>query len=297
MTPRTKIRTKTGTKTRTPARPRAAGSKVRSRSRTTYSLYYWPTIQGRGELVRLAFEEAGARYVDVARLPKKEGGGVEVLLAMLGSSQSPIKPFAPPFVKVGRLVIAHTANILQVLAPQLGLVPRDEASRIAANQLQLSVTDFMSEVHETHHPIATGLYYEDQKPEARKRARHFIEDRIPKFLGYFEAVLAANKANAKGEGKGTATGKAKGNAKPPYAVGPALTYVDLSLFQIMVGLAYAFPNAMARLEKQYPRLLALRDHVASRPRIAAYLASDRRIAPNEDDIFRRYPELDAAGAR
>ena len=40
-----------------------------------YELHYWPRIQGRGEFVRLALEQAGAEYVDVARGPKSSGGG------------------------------------------------------------------------------------------------------------------------------------------------------------------------------------------------------------------------------
>jgi len=239
-------------------------------------LYYWPTIQGRGEFVRLALEEAGVRYVDVARLPKKEGGGVEALLALLKKPAAPVRPLAPPILVVGKLVLAQTANILHAIAPRLGLVPAAEASRIAAHQLQLTVSDLVSEVHETHHPIATGLYYEDQKPEALKRARYFAADRMPKFLGYFEAVLADNK-------------KSKGR----YAVGGKLSYVDLSLFQLLTGLAYAFPRALGRLEKKLPLLLALRERVAERPKVAAYLASERRIPFNENGVFRRYPELDA----
>jgi glutathione S-transferase len=242
-------------------------------------LYYWPGIQGRGEFVRLALEDAGARYVDVARLSKKEGGGVEALFAMMGKPGSPVRPFAPPFLEVDKLVVAHTANILQVIAPRLGLVPDDERSRIAAHQLQLSITDFVAEVHDTHHPIATSLYYEDQKPEARARSKELLKQRLPKYLGYFESILAANKANAKGKG--------------PFVLGRASTYVDLSLFQVMVGLAYAFPKATRRIEKKLPYLVALRDRVAERPRIKAYLASGRRIPFNEDGIFRRYPELDA----
>lgn len=241
-------------------------------------LYYWPTIQGRGELVRLALEDAGARYVDVARLPKKEGGGVDALFTMMQKAGAPVRPFAPPFLEIGKLVVAHTANILQVIAPRLGLVPDDERSRVAAHQLQLSITDFLSEVHDTHHPIGTNLYYEEQKKEARARSKHFIKERIPKYLGYFESVLAANKANARGKG--------------PYALGTSSTYVDLSLFQVLVGLEYAFPKASKRIEKEFPYLVLLRDRVAARPRIAAYLASERRIAFNEDGIFRRYPELD-----
>jgi glutathione S-transferase len=241
-----------------------------------FKLYYWPNIQGRGEFVRLALEDAGAEYVDVARLSKKEGGGVDALLAMLAKPRSPVRPFAPPILEMGKLVVAQTANILHVIAPRLGLVPKDEASRIGAHELQLTITDFVAEVHDTHHPIGTSLYYEDQKAEARARSKHFRAQRIPKFLGYFESVLAANK-----------------RSKGRHAVGRASSYVDLSLFQVMVGLAYAFPKALRRIDKDFPRLVALRDRVAARPGIAAYLASPRRIPFNEDGIFRRYPELDA----
>jgi glutathione S-transferase len=240
-----------------------------------FKLHYWPGLQGRGEFVRLALEDAGARYVDVARLSKKEGCGIDVLLAMLKKPSSPVRPFAPPILEIGRLVVAQTANILQVIAPRLGLVPDDEASRIGAHQLQLTITDLLAEVHDTHHPIATGLYYEDQKREARMRSEHFVAERIPKFLGYFESVLAANK---KGRGR--------------HAIGRTSSYVDLSLFQVMVGLAYAFPKALGRLEKKLPLMVGLRDRVADRPQIAAYLASERRIPFNEDGLFRRYPELD-----
>jgi glutathione S-transferase len=240
-----------------------------------FKLHYWPTIQGRGEFVRLALEDAGAEYVDVARLSKKEGGGVPALMAMLAKQQGPVRPFAPPILAMGKLVVAQTANILQVIAPRLGLVPKDEATRIGAHALQLTIMDFVAEVHDSHHPISTSLYYEDQKAEARAASKHFRAERLPKLLGYFESVLAANK-------------KSKGR----HAVGRASSYVDLSLFQLMVGLAYAFPKALQRVEKDIPLLVALRDRVAARPGIAAYLISPRRIPFNEDGIFRHYPELD-----
>jgi glutathione S-transferase len=240
-----------------------------------YELYYWPSVQGRGEFIRLAFEEAGARYVDVARLPKKEGGGVEAILAMLGKSANPVPPFAPPILKMGRLVIAQTANILQVIAPRLGLVPDDEPSRIGAHQLQLTIADFAAEAHDTHHPIAPTLYYEDQKREAKRRAKHFLAERMPKYCGYFESVLAANK-------------KSKGR----HAIGTGVSYVDLSLFQIVDGLRYAFPKGWKRQERNYPLLVGLSERVAERPKIAAYLASDRRLPSNEHDLFRHYRELD-----
>lgn len=253
----------------------SANAKTKNKKKAKYQLYYWPSIQGRGELVRLAFEEAGAAYVDVARLKEEEGGGVPALLAMMGEKSGGLRPFAPPIVKTGKLVLFQTAAILQALAPELGLVPRDAASRTAAHTLQLTIADFLGEVHDTHHPIATGLYYEDQKAEAKKRSKHFVKGRMPKFLGYFESVIADNT-----------------KSKRRHAVGASLTYVDLSLFQVIEGLRYAFPEGLRRLEKKLPYLLRLHALVGARPRIAAYLASRRRIAFNEDGLFRRYRELD-----
>jgi len=235
-----------------------------------YLLYYWPGIQGRGELVRLALEEANAPYRDVAREPG--GQGMKEMLGIIGGSSKGLLPFAPPFLVAGKLTIAQTANILQWLAPRHGLVPDDEASRLAAHQLQLTVADFLVEAHDTHHPVGSGLYYEDQKPESKRRSAGFVKERIPKYLGYFENVLA------RGGGK--------------YAVKKRFTYVDLSLFQIVAGLTYAFPKATARQKKKHPLLFALHDRVAERPRINAYLPSPRRLPFNEHGIFRRYPELD-----
>jgi glutathione S-transferase len=240
-----------------------------------YELYYWPGIQGRGEFIRLALEEAGADYVDVARLPQRAGGGMHALMRFLEDTSIKRPPFAPPFLKAGRLVIGQTANILQFLGPRLGLVPQDEANRLWAHQLQLTIADMVVEAHDVHHPVAAALYYHDQKPEARRRAPHFTGERIPKFLDYFEQVLAANS-----RGKG-------------FMLGRALSYVDLSIFQLISGLHYAFPERMARLAPKYPGLLSLHGRVAARPNIAAYLASERRIPFNEHGIFRHYPELDA----
>ena len=239
-------------------------------------LYYWPTIQGRGEFVRLALEEAGADYVDVARTK----GGTRAMMRFLEGKEPGALPFAPPFVRVGDVVVAQTANILAWLAPKLDLVPDDEALGAEAHQVQLTIADLVAEAHDTHHPIAGSLYYEDQKKEAKRRAEWFVKERMPKYLGWLEDVLERN-----------------GKRGSPWLVGSARTYVDLSAFQVVEGLRYAFPNAMARLERKVPRLIALRDQVAARPRIAAYLASPRRIPFNQDGIFRRYPELDAPGAR
>ena len=234
-----------------------------------YQLYYWPSIQGRGEFVRLALEEAGADYVDVAR----GKGGVAALMELLqGKEERP--PYAPPFLKSGRLLIAQTANILLYLGERHGLAPANEAGRLFTNQLQLTIADLVDEAHETHHPIASSLYYEDQKPEAKRRSEKFIELRIPKYLGYFETVLERNPRGDK------------------FLVGGRVTYADLSLFQAVAGLDYAFPKAMHRLARRHPRLRRLYDSVAARPRIKAYLASDRRIPFNEQGIFRHYPELE-----
>jgi glutathione S-transferase len=236
-----------------------------------YELYYWAGIQGRGEFVRLALEEAGVEYVDAARQRGGEGAMQRLLAA--GGAEHP--PFAPPFLKVGELVIGQTANILLYLGAHHGLAPADEAGRLWAHQLQLTIADFVDEIHDTHHPIASSLYYEDQREEARARATDFLKSRAPKYLGYFERVLER---------------KTAGNGE--YLVGAQITYPDLSLFQIVAGLRYAFPRAMARLEPKHPRVVALHDRVAARPRIAAYLASDRRIPFNQHGIFRHYPELD-----
>jgi glutathione S-transferase len=240
-----------------------------------YELYYWPSIQGRGEFVRLALEEAGADYVDVAREPASKGGGMPAMVRLMDGAGSPRPPFAPPFLKAGRLIIAQTANILFYLGGRHGLAPAGEAGRLWAHQLQLTLADLVQETHDTHHPISGNLYYEDQKPAAKRRAADFLKSRVPKFLGYFERVVERNPA-----GRG-------------YLIGGRLSYPDLSLFQVVSGLRYAFPRAMARIGKKHPRVTALHDRVAERPRIAAYLASPRRIPFNEDGIFRHYPELDA----
>lgn len=245
-----------------------------------YELYYWPSIQGRGEFIRLAFEEAGVPYIDVARTSAAAGGGVPAIMQILKAEGPALRPFAPPILRVGDQILAQVANILFFLGPRLGLAPSDEAGRHAVNQLQLTVADLVSEVHDTHHPIGSGLYYEDQKAEAKLRTMSFLGQRLPKFLGYFEGVL---EANTKGGGRAL--------------VGDAITYVDLSMFQVMTGLAYAFPNAYARASAAAPRLVALRDQIEKRPRIAAYLASERRLPFNESGIFRRYPELDEEAAK
>jgi glutathione S-transferase len=232
-----------------------------------YELYYWPSIQGRGEYVRLALEEAGADYADVARGER----GMAAMMRMM-EQKGGTPPFAPPFLKAGRLVIGQTANILFYLGSRHGLAPKAEPAKLWVHQLQLTVTDFVMEIHDTHHPLGSSLYYEDQRSPAKRRTKEFWNERVPKYLGYFEGLLEDNGGF--------------------YLTGRRVSYVDLSLFQIVAGLRYAFPRRMKAFERQIPGLADLHDRVASRPNIKAYLASDRRIAFNEDGIFRHYRELD-----
>jgi glutathione S-transferase len=237
-------------------------------------LFYWPTIQGRGEFVRLALEEAGVDYVDVARAP----GGMARMIAAMDGADHP--SYAPPFLKADGVTVGQTANILFFLGQRHGLAPRDEQGRLWVNQIQLTIADMVAEAHDSHHPVATSLYYEEQRPEAKRRAADFIETRIPKFFDWFEGILGRP-------------------APKDYLLGEAVTYADLSLFQLVDGLRYAFPQALAHIDAGHPLLAALHARVAARPRIAAYLASPRRLPFNEEGIFRHYPELDRAapGAR
>jgi glutathione S-transferase len=227
-----------------------------------YELYYWPSIQGRGEFIRLALEDAGADYVDVARRPR----GMQAMTRLMESRAVRHLPFAPPFLRAGELLIAQTANIVFYLGPRLGLAPKGEPARLWLHQLQLTIADWLVEVHDTHHPIGAGLYYEEQKREAKRRAADFRRNRLPKFMAYFERAMQSEKS---------------------------VTYVHLSLFQMIEGLRYAFPRTMRRLEPKYRGLVALHERVAKRPRLAQYLASERRIAFNPQGLFRHYPELDA----
>lgn len=225
-----------------------------------YRLYYWPEIQGRGEFIRLALEYAGADYVDVLRASGN------------AAFPKPRPPFAMPYLVAGKRMIGQTANILLYLGPRLKLAPKDEAGRLWAHQLQLTLADWLVEIHDTHHPIGAGLYYEEQRREAKRRAAGFLAARLPKYLEYFEGVL-------RGAGR-------------PWLLGRRLGYVDLSLFQVVAGLKYAFPKAMARLGRRTPRTMALHARIAAHPRLAAYFSSERRVPFNRQDIFRHYPELD-----
>jgi glutathione S-transferase len=238
-----------------------------------YELHYWPGLQGRGEFVRLALEEAGVAYRDIA----KEGSvrdASALIAAGLGDERIGTLPFAPPFLKHGRRIIGQTAAILLYLGDRHDLASRTEAGRLWTHQLQLTIADAVTEAHDTHHPIASGLYYEDQKPEAKRRAEDFCRNRMPKFLHWFETIIDRNP-----RGRG-------------HLVGARVTYAELSLFQLVAGLTYAFPKASRKALSKTPKVAALVESVAARPRIAAYLASERRIPFNEDGIFRHYPELD-----
>lgn len=242
-------------------------------SNPRYELHYWPTIQGRGEFVRLALEHAGIDYLDVARLSEDNGGGEDALGEFLDEDKH-FPSFAPPVLKTVDMTIAQTANILLFLGSRHALAPADHAGWLWAHQLQLTIMDFIVEVHDTHHPVGVSLYYEDQRAEAIRRTNEFARQRVPKFFGYFEKVLARNSA---------------GDA---HMVGDSISYVDLSMFQVVSGMLYAFPNLMEHIGTRYPLLLGLHDRVAAQPRISEYLASPRRIAFNEEGIFRHYPELD-----
>jgi glutathione S-transferase len=230
-----------------------------------YDLWYWAEIPGRGEFVRLALEAGGIEYRDRAR----EHGSKVLVRDMAARVRQ--RPFAPPYLIAGDLCISQTANILLFLADRHGLDPEDPDKRWFAHELQLTIADVVAESHNVHHPLSPGLYYEDQRAEAARASDAFRRERMPKFLGYFEAVLKDG---------------------GPWLTGSSWTYVDLSLFQLVEGLCYAFPRRMATLADNLPLTLKLRDRVAALPELAAYLASDRRIPFNEDGIFRHYPELD-----
>jgi glutathione S-transferase len=235
-----------------------------------YELYYWPSTPGRGEFVRLALEESGADYADVAR----SGNGMPKMMKLMNGPRVATPPFAPPFLRSGKLLIAQTANILLYLGQELSLAPGNDAGQLWTHQLQLTMADFVAEAHDTHHPVGNSLYYEEQKREAKRYAEQFRKNRVPKYLGYFETVLARNPKGAR------------------YLVGARLTYADLSLFEIVAGMRYAFPKLMKRAEKKYPKVFALADRVADRPRMTSYLGSKRRLPYDQVGIFRHYAELD-----
>ena len=239
-----------------------------------YELHYWPTIQGRGEFIRLALEAAGAPYVDVARTAGDADRGSQALLKAMGDRHNTQPPFAPPFLKDGDVVVGQTAAILHYLAPPLKLVPRNDRLRTWTQQIQLTIADLVDEVHDTHHPIDSDLTYEEQKPEALRCARAFCSTRLPKYLLWLESIVARNPAG------------------PRHLVGGKLSYADLSLFQVVEGLHYAFPKAAGQVLAKTPGVVQLHDRVPKLPKVAAYLRSPRRIPFSEQGIFRHYPALD-----
>jgi len=238
-----------------------------------YELHYWPGIQGRGEFIRLALEEAGAAYVDVGRQRDGKHRGMTKVMALLEGAAMPA--FALPVLVDGEQVVGQVAAILDHLGAKHGLTPPDAAGRTRALQLQLTLADLTTEGHDVHHPLGAGLYYEQQREAALQRAPGFQEERLPKFLAYFERVLERNPAG------------------PRYLLGGQLTYPDLSLFQLVEWLRYAFPRAAREALRSTPRVRALHARVRRRPRIAAYLKSPRRLPFSEEDVFRHYPELDS----
>lgn len=281
----------------------AAAKRQRSNKDVPYNLIYWPDIPGRGEFIRLALEEAGAEYVDTAKV---EGGIDEVMAHIKGekpddNTNPPI--FAPPILKHGDLVISQTPNILLYLGPRLGLVPSaadDPDALYKVNELALTALDGLSnEPHDCHHPIASELYYEDQQEEAKRKAEHYVKTRLPKFLGYFERVL-----NSKASGEG------------PYLYAGKLSYADLVLFQVcsapclapialriradmrqcLDGLKFMFPKAMAKLDKEgkHSKLFELYDAVRQRPKIKEYLEGPRR-QKYSSGLYRYYEEFDIEG--
>lgn len=247
-----------------------------------FRLIYWPTLPGRGEHVRLAFEATGTPYTDVAN---STDGGVNAVMKQIsdkntGDAHNP-PPLAPPILQHGDdVTISQTPNILLYLGPRLGLVPNPDDDPVGlyhVNALALTALDGLSnEAHDTHHPIASGEYYEDQKPEALRKAVDYRTVRLPKFLGYFERVLAGA-ASAGGE----------------FLYGGALSYADLVLFQTMDGVTHAFPKCMAKMRDggDYDRVFALYDRVKALDKVEKYLESDRRMKYGMG-IYRHYPELD-----
>lgn len=257
----------------------------KARTHPPYELLYWPGIPGRGEFIRLAFEAAGVSYKDPANEP--DGPGAKVVASLIskddlgGDGNPPV--FAPPALKVpgegkdgAPLLIYQTPAILSYLGDKLGLAGEDEVDKMTVLSHTLTALDLNNETHDTHHPVAVAQYYEDQKDEALKKATDFRENRIPKFFSFFERVLKANEA--------------QGQVK--FLVGNKLTYADTTLWHVLSGLKFAYPNELKAREKDYPLLLgSFYESVAQTKGVKEYLESERRL-PFSMGIFRHYPELD-----
>jgi glutathione S-transferase len=245
-----------------------------------YELIYWPSLPGRGEFVRLVLEAGGASYSDIAA--KSIPDSAQAVLGLIAESNigdatnPPI--FAPPFLRHGDLSMNQTMNILRYLAPKFGLEgDGSEATKVHLASIAATIFDGLcNEAHETHHPIASSAYYEDQKPEAAKRAKNYIEERLPKFLTYVTRVL-----------------KAKTSGGGPWLYGGTFTYADIVLFQCIDGNLFAFPKTMAKLraDSKYDGVFKLYEAVKEVPKIAAYLSGKRPYQYGEG-IWRHYPELE-----
>lgn len=260
------------------------------RTQPQYELLYHPSIPGRGEFIRLCFEATGVPYTDVAN--EKSDGYSAVQAACIQKTTSPEgvegnpPVFSPPALRVpgagkdGKqpLLISQTPNILMYLAERLGLAPDDEAATYHVYQLAFTALDLNNEVHDTHHPLAVAQYYEDQKEAALRKATDVRENRLPKFLGYFEANPKFNEKNGGGAGK--------------YLVGDRLTFADLVVWQVLDGLFFAFPKEMEARKAEHEALLGgFYESVKQEGGLKEYLKSERRL-PYSQGIFRYYPELD-----
>ncbi|MCB2067741.1 MAG: glutathione S-transferase [Erythrobacter sp.] len=229
-------------------------------------LWYWPEIPGRGEFIRLFCAAGEIDYVDMARVENADAL-VEHMHALEG-----MRPFAPPYIVDGDVVIGQTPLILQYLSDREGLGSGEMEVDLKLFQLQMDIADFVQEVHSVHHPIASELHYADQMAEAFDRAQNFRANRLPKYLIHFDNALAANGG--------------------PFSLGQQWSHVDTSLFQVMEGLDYMFPNYMAAMQGSWPYLEGLQGAVPEIDGLADYLASEERIEFNENGIFRHYEELD-----
>ncbi|KAI0012376.1 glutathione S-transferase protein-like protein [Xylariaceae sp. FL0662B] len=244
-----------------------------------YELIYYTGVPGRGEHVRLMFEEAGAPYEDTQFLSFDKARETVTHWLGAGGHGNP-KYFAPPLFKHGDLVMSQTPNILLYLGPKLGLAGSREDDVYRVNALALTALDGLcNEVHDSHHPIAVMLPYEDQKEESLRRSQYWIKNRLLTHLEYWQKALVGDKETG-----------------GPWLLGTTLTYADLVLFQCLDGTTYAFPNAMkqARESGKYDRVFELWEAVKARPNIAAYLGSNRRQKYQDWGIYRHYPDNDLA---
>lgn len=144
--------------------------------------------------------------------------------------------------------------------------------------MALTALDLNNEVHDTHHPLAVGKYYEEQKEAALEKAKDVRENRLPKFFSYFERNLKFNESNGGGKGR--------------FLVGNRLTFADLVVWQVLDGCLFAFPKEMEARKKEFQGLFGtFYESVRGKGGLEEYLKSERRL-PYSEGIFRHYPELD-----